>query len=352
MKDQFKDIRAYRVGWLLTICDFLIAFPILWIWSLRTTKGIRLDYLGDRKQIEQDIKHGAFFMTNHRDIVLDSAWLSLLLRCKYFIRPFIGIGNNLFAYKWIEVLVRFNRCFVVKRGAGAHAQLENAKQLSAYIGSLREEGKSIWLAQREGRAKDSNDLTQAGVLHMLTIDFEQQNRPVEEFFDYVKTLNICPVSINYEFDPCDYLKAAEMQLKRDNPRWRKTKRDDVKSMHTGIRGEKGRVVYRLTPSINHDIDRMVEKFPEYRSLPVKDQINHLCFIIDQHIFLGYEIFERGTEFDKYIESRLALIDIPNKDEAFLRERLYEMYSNPVKNHQIAVLSPKGHDYLTSQILKV
>ena len=108
---RFRDIRAYRVGWLLVICDFLFAFPLLWIWQKRTTKGIKLDYLGDRKQIEQDIKHGAFFMTNHRDIVLDAAWLSKLLRCRYFIRPFIGIGNNLFAYKWIEVLVRFNRCF-------------------------------------------------------------------------------------------------------------------------------------------------------------------------------------------------------------------------------------------------
>lgn len=334
-EDQFKDIRAYRVGWLLTICDFLFAFPLLCIWALRTTKGIRLDYLGDRKQIERDIRHGAFFLTNHRDIVLDSAWLSLLLRCKYFIRPFIGIGNNLFAYKWIEVLVRFNRCFVVKRGAGAHAQLQNAKILSAYIRHLRQQGKSIWLAQREGRAKDSNDTTQAAVLHMLTIDFEQQNRPVEEFFDYVKELNICPVSITYEYDPCDYLKAREMQLKRDNPRWRKRPKDDVESMRTGIRGKKGRVVYRLTPSINHDIDRMLEQFPYYRSLPIKDQIEHLCFIIDQHIFLGYEIFERGTDFDAYIESRLALIDIPGRDEAFLRERLYEMYNNPVINYNKA-----------------
>ena len=196
--DRFKDIRAYRVGWLLPILDFLIVFPALWLLSKRTTDGIRLDYLGDRKQIEKDIRHGAFFMTNHRDIVLDAAWLSLLLRYKYFIRPFIGIGNNLFAYKWIELFVRFNRCFVVKRGAGAHAQLENAKQLSAYIKHLRAHGKSIWLAQREGRAKDSNDTTQPAVLHMLTIDFEQQNRPLEEFFDYVKELNICPVSITYE----------------------------------------------------------------------------------------------------------------------------------------------------------
>ena len=336
--DKFKDIRAYRVGAILPVFDFLFVFPYLWWLSKRTTKGIKLDYLGDRKQIEKDIQHGAFFMTNHRDIVMDSAWLSFLLRCRYFIRPYIGIGNNLFAYKWIEILVRFNRCFVVKRGAGAHAQLENSKQLSAYIRMLRERGKSIWLAQREGRAKDSNDLTQPAVLHMLTIDFEQQNRPVEEFFDYVKELNICPVSITYEYDPCDFLKAKEMQLKRDNPKWRKRAKDDVESMRTGIEGQKGHVVYRLTPSINHDIDRMLEKFPYYKGLPVKDQIDHLCFIIDQHIFRGYEIFERGTDFDAYIESRLAKIDIPNKDEKFLREKLYEMYNNPVINHEKSNIS--------------
>ncbi len=324
--NNFKDIRAYRVGWLLTICDFLFAFPLLQIWAKRTTKSIRMDYLGDRQQIEQDIKHGAFFMTNHRDIVLDAAWLSLMLRIRYFIRPFIGIGNNLFAYKWIEILVRFNRCFVVKRGAGAHAQLENSKQLSAYIRSLREEGKSIWLAQREGRAKDSNDLTQPSVLHMLTMG-------EADFYENVKALNICPVSINYEFDPCDYLKAAEMQLKRDNPQWRKRAKDDVLSMKTGIKGYKGNVVYRLTPSINPEIDAMLEAHPEYRQQSSHDQLQHVCDIIDRHIHQGYEIFERGTEFDAYIESRLALIDIPNKDEAFLREKLYEMYEFPVMNHR-------------------
>ena len=330
---RFRDIRAYRVGWLLVIWDFLIAFPILWVWSKRTTKGVRLEYLGDRKQIDSDIKHGAFFMTNHRDIVLDAAWLSKLLRCRYFIRPFIGVGNNLFAKPWIEVLMRFNRCFAVKRGAGAHAQLENAKQLSAYIKHLRGQGKSIWLAQREGRAKDSNDLTQASVLHMLTLDGD-------DFFENVKTLNICPVSITYEFDPCDYLKAAEMQLRRDDPRWKKTKKDDVHSMHTGIRGEKGQVVYRLTPSINPEIDAMLAEHPEYRKEPTHDQLQHVCDIIDRHIHLGYEIFERGTDFDAYIESRLAMIDIPNKDEAFLRERLYEMYRFPEINYRRAMESKK------------
>ena len=325
---QFRDIRAYRVGWLLCISDFLITFPILRIWAWRTTKGIRLEYLGDKQQIKKDILHGAFFMTNHRDIVLDAAWLSLLVRLKFFIRPFIGVGNNLFVKRWIEVLMRFNRCFAVKRNGGLHAQLNNAKQLSAYIKHLRGQGKSIWLAQREGRAKDSNDLTQPSVLHMLTLDGD-------DFFENVKTLNICPVSISYEYDPCDYLKAAEMQLKRYNPNWRKTKKDDLHSMHTGIRGKKGQVVYRLTPSINPEIDAMLAAHPELRTATTKQQLQAVCDIIDRHIHQGYEIYPRGTEFDAYIESRLALIDIPNKDEIFLRAKLYEMYNNPVINYKKA-----------------
>ncbi|MDD5989947.1 MAG: 1-acyl-sn-glycerol-3-phosphate acyltransferase [Paludibacteraceae bacterium] len=326
--DKYKDIRAYRVGWILAVIDWFTVLPILKIWALRTTKGIRMEYLGERKQIERDIKHGAFFLTNHRDIILDAAWLSYRLRLRYFIRPFMGVGNNLFAKPWIEHLMRFMRCFVVKRGEGVHAQLENAKQLSAYIRMLRSQGKSIWLAQREGRAKDSNDLTQASVLHMLTLGDD-------DFFENVKALNICPVSITYEFDPCDYLKAAEMQLKRDNPKWRKSKRDDVKSMQTGIRGEKGRVVYRLTPSINPEIEALLANEPEWRTAPIHDQLQRVCDIIDRHIHQGYEIFNRGTEFDAYIESRLAMIDIPNKDEAFLRDKLYEMYNNPVINYKKA-----------------
>ena len=326
--DKYKDIRAYRVGWILAVIDWFTVLPILKSWALRTTKGIRLEYLGERKQIERDIKHGAFFLTNHRDIILDAAWLSYRLRLRYFIRPFMGVGNNLFAKPWIEHLMRFMRCFVVKRGEGVHAQLENAKQLSAYIRMLRSQGKSIWLAQREGRAKDSNDLTQASVLHMLTLGDD-------DFFENVKALNICPVSITYEFDPCDYLKAAEMQLKRDNPKWRKSKRDDVKSMQTGIRGEKGRVVYRLTPSINPEIEALLANEPEWRTAPIHDQLQRVCDIIDRHIHQGYEIFDRGTEFDAYIESRLAMIDIRNKDEAFLRDKLYEMYNNPVINYKKA-----------------
>lgn len=310
----------------MAITDWLTILPVLkWI-EHKTTTSVKLAYLGDRKQIEQDIKHGACFLTNHRDICMDSAWLSMLLRMRYFIRPYIGIGNNLFAKWWIEPVVRFLRCFVVIRNGSLHEQVENAKTLSRYINDLRRKGKSIWLAQREGRAKDSNDLTQPGVLKMLTFD-------APDFFEAVKALNICPVSITYEYDPCDYLKAREMQQRRDNPRWRKTKADDLCSMQTGINGFKGRVTYRLTPSINHALEQLLKEQPEAKQLNRNEQIQIVCNLIDRQIHAGYEIYSHDAEFDKYIESRLALIKLSNKDEVFLREKLYEMYNNPINNYE-------------------
>lgn len=325
---RFKHIRAYRVGWLLPFVDFLILCPMLLVMRRKTTSGVQLRFLGDRRQIEKDIRHGAFFMTNHRDICMDAVWLTFLLRTRYFIHPYIGIGNNLFGKWWIEHLVRFMRAFVVIRNGGFREQITNATTLSQYIQHLRQRGKSIWLAQREGRAKDSNDLTQPGVLKMLTID-------ADNFFESIKSLNICPVCISYEYDPCDYLKAREMQLKRDNPNWRKSRKDDLVSMSIGIKGDKGRVVYRLTPSINHDIDRALMERPEILTFSRNEQIQFVCQIIDQHIHSAYEIYERGSEFERYIESRLQLIHLSQKDNDFLRDRLYEMYRNPVQNYLAA-----------------
>lgn len=295
----------------------------------KTTKGIQLQYQGDKKLIERDIRHGAFFITNHRDIVMDAAWLTFLLRTRYFIHPFFGIGNNLFGKWWIEHVVRFLRAFVVIRNGSFHDQRENAITLSQYIRHLRKHHKSIWLAQREGRAKDGNDITQPGVLKMLTID-------AEDFFESVKELNICPVSISYEYDPCDYLKAREMQLKRDNPMWKKSRKDDLVSMSVGIKGQKGKVVYYLTPSINHDIDRALAEHPELLSLSRNEQIQFVCQLIDRHIHSAYEIYERGEKFDQYIERRIDLIHLSKKDIPFLREKLYEMYDNPVKNYYAAI----------------
>jgi hypothetical protein len=107
-------------------------------------------------------------------------------------------------------------------------------------------------------------------------------------------------------------------------------------MQVGINGQKGRIVYRLTPSINHEIDQALAAHPELRELSRNEQIQFVCQLIDQHIHAAYEIYPRGKAFDEYIDSRLQLIHLSNKDTDFLRARLYEMYNNPVLNHEKAV----------------
>ena len=129
-----------------------------------------------------------------------------------------------------------------------------------------------------------------------------------------------------------------MQLKRNNPKWKKSRKDDLVSMQVGINGQKGRIVYRLTPSINHEIDRMLIEHPELREKSRNEQIQYVCQLIDRHIHRGYEMYERGKTFDEYIESRLKLINLSNKDTNYLRERLYEMYNYPVENYNKALLN--------------
>lgn len=317
-----KTIRAYASGAILAITDWLTVVPGIRILGLFTTKGYKLDYT-DRKKVEEDIRHGAMFITNHRDIVMDAAFLSMLLRERYCIRPFIGIGNNLFGKWWIEPFVRFNRCFVVLRGGSPRELLQHSQVLSTYIQKLRNRRKSIWLAQREGRAKDSNDLTQPAILKMLTMG-------QSDFLTAVRNLNICPVCLNYEYDPCDYLKAREMQLKRDNPDWHKTPADDILSMRTGIGGKKGRVICRMTPSINRWLDTV-----DLSQMSRNEQIEAVAKQIDKQIHGAYEIYERGTDFEDYLQQQLAKVDLPNKDLTFLNEKIHEMYTNPIKNHHLA-----------------
>jgi len=327
--DKFKHIRAYHTEWLQAIFDWILLLPLLRHIARKTKSTVELTYLGDQKQIEEDIKHGAFFMTNHRDICMDAAWLSERIRMKYGIRPYVGIGNNLFGKWWIEPLVRTLRCFVVIRNVPPREQLVQSQLLSEYILMLRRKGKSIWLAQRQGRAKDGNDVTQPAVLKMLTLGSE-------DFFETVKLLNICPVSINYEYDPCDYLKAREMQLVRDNPDWKKSRKDDLISMQVGIEGKKGRVVYRLTPTINREIDELLKTQPALLNAPRNEQIQAVCTLIDRHIHQGYEMYERGEEFEQYLQGQLEKIHLPQKDEAFLMQKMHEMYAKPVENYNKAL----------------
>ena len=188
------------------------------------------------------------FVSNHRDIVLDSAFLDVLLvEAGYPTTVEIGIGDNLLIYPWIKRLVRMNKAFTVRRGLSLRETLAASQLMSRYIHyAVTQKKENIWIAQREGRAKDSSDHTQDAVLKMLAMGGD------------LKELNIVPLTISYEFDPCDYLKAQEFQQKRDNPAFKKSRQDDLDNMKTGIFGYKGRVVYRPAAPINTWIDELSE----------------------------------------------------------------------------------------------
>ena len=282
------------------------------------------------------------FLSNHRDIVLDSAILSLLLHESGFPTTCeIAIGDNLLIYPWIRTLVRMNKAFTVRRGLSPRELMESSKLMSSYIHhAITQKHENVWMAQREGRAKDSSDQTQDSVLKMLALSAE--GSPVE----HLRQLNIVPLTISYEYDPCDYLKAKEFQQKRDDPSHKKSKQDDLDNMKTGIWGQKGRIHYQTSGSINQWLD-------EVKDLPRTELFGEIARRIDRQIHAGYRLFpgnyvaydllhgtsqmashyiaaERQT-FEEYLASRIALIDLPNPDVPFLRERLLTMYANPVVN---------------------
>lgn len=303
------------------------------------SKGLRLD----ASQLQSKSGHYTY-ISNHRDIVLDSALFDVLLAGSEFDDTVeIAIGDNLLAYPWIEKIVRLNKAFIVRRSLGIREMLAGSKLLSEYMHyAINEKKQSLWIAQREGRAKDSNDRTQESLLKMLAMGGEGT------FLERLKALHIVPLSISYEYDPCDFLKAKEFQLKRDNPDYKKTPADDLENMQTGIFGEKGRIVFTMGHCIDEELDQLSE-------LDKASQLKAVAQLIDQQIFSNYTLYpcnyvardllfgttkggysaEEKAEFEAYLASRLALIDIPNKDEAFLRERILTMYANPLLNHEAA-----------------
>ncbi len=288
-------------------------------------------------------KPACTFISNHRDIVLDASFLNLILFDVGYGLTQVAIGDNLLIRPWIETFVRLNNSFIVKRGVSVRQMLEVSYTLSAYIHhTIKETKESIWIAQREGRAKDSNDRTQPSVLKMLNMAGDA------DILTNLSSLNIVPVSISYEYDPCDYLKAKEFQLKRDNPDYHKSQQDDLLNMETGILGNKGRVHFTIGNRIN---DRLATLDPNMEKNELFAQI---AAIIDREIYTHYRFYPcnyvaydllNGTrrfsdhyglkdkkDFETYLQGQLDKIDIPNKDEAYLRRKILEMYTNPLMNN--------------------
>ena len=290
-----------------------------------------------------DVTKRYTFVSNHRDIVLDSALLDVLLYDAGFNTTCeIAIGDNLLSLPWVKDLVRLNKSFIVQRSLSPREFLMASKKMAEYMHYVvGDKNDNIWIAQREGRAKDSNDRTQPSILKMMAMGGE--GSPV----DRLRQLHIVPLAISYEYDPCDFLKAAEFQLRRDVPGWKKTALDDVNSMRTGIMGYKGEVHYHCAPCIDGFLDNLSPDIPKTKVFDV------IAEHIDKEIFRNYRLYPsnyialdmlEGNEahagrytaedkavFEKYLQGQIARIDIPNKDEAFLRERMLTMYANPARN---------------------
>ena len=314
-----------------------LVYPLLKSLVAKCGKGMEMnaDSLTDRD------KHHTF-ISNHRDIVLDSALLSVLLVDNGFDTTVeIAIGDNLLIRPWIKKIVRINKSFIVQRALTMRQMLQASATMSRYMHfAINNKNENIWMAQREGRAKDSNDLTQDSILKMLAMGGEG------DIIDRLKDMNIVPLSISYEFDPCDYLKAKEFQQKRDNPDFKKSKQDDLDNMSIGIYGFKGHIHYHTAPCINEWLDTID------RSTPKTEIFGMIAKHIDKGIHSNYMLYpcnyiamdeltgsdssdkytaEDKAFFEKYLAGQIAKIDLPNKDEAFLRERILTMYANPAIN---------------------
>ena len=330
-----------------TPLDFQLRFmkPIVKYIMRKHTDGVTFDdqaLLATGSAYEQRYT----FVSNHRDIVLDSAFLDLLLvKAHYPTTVEIGIGDNLLIYPWIKRLVRMNKAFTVRRGLTAHEMIRSSQLMSRYIHyAVTEKRENIWIAQREGRAKDSSDHTQDAVLKMLAMGAKVDAN--SSLTAHLSPLNIVPLTISYEFDPCDYLKAQEFQQKRDNPSFKKSRQDDLDNMKTGIFGYKGRVHYHCGTPINQWLD-------ELKDLPRNEFFATLSQRMDNEIHRGYRLYPCNyialdlltntknfsshytdadvQRFEQYLAGQMAKITLPNKDEAYLRERLLTMYANPVRN---------------------
>ena len=333
------DMLAAKMRSCATNIDFQKAFCYAFLKNLLAKASLGCDF--DSSEI--DLSHRHTFVSNHRDIVLDSALLDMLLvdngsttTCE------IAIGDNLLSLPWVKDLVRINKSFIVERAVGMRQMLVSSKRLSEYmhlvVGAKHD---NVWIAQREGRAKDSDDRTQESIIKMMAMGGEGS------LVERIRSLHIVPLAISYEFDPCDFLKAREYQLRRDVEGWKKGPTDDIVSMQTGIMGYKGHIHYHAAQCIDAWLDTLDADMPKGEFFAA------VARHIDEQIFSRYRLYPNnfvaldelsGTtehagrytqhdkeRFDAYIAGQLARIDIPCKDEQYLRERMLTMYANPARN---------------------
>jgi len=287
-----------------------------------------------------DKKKPYLFISNHRDIVLDAALLNFLIFEKGMNTTLIAIGNNLLLYNWIEHAVKLNRAFIIKRNLPPREILEASLKVSHFIRkSIVDDKLSVWIAQREGRTKDGNDKTQVSVLKMLNMS---NNKSISEGF---RELNIVPVSISYEIEPCGLAKIKEL-IKKEHYGQKKTSKDDLKSMSMGMFNPKGRMRFSFGKPIEIDFDDANSKSKEQQNKIAQEiagKIDHQIYsnyklwpnnyvaydmLMQEYRFKSKYTHAEANKFEIMVEQAMVNIDFPITD---IQERFLRLYASPVIN---------------------
>jgi 1-acyl-sn-glycerol-3-phosphate acyltransferase len=336
------------------------AFPDLnddvWKEQLKRTHSIR-DFQGNfiyptiRKVLEKSSdglttsgfenlqKNTAYlFVSNHRDIILDTSLLNTALFENSLIMTASAIGDNLVKKDFLRTLAKLNRNFLVQRGLSPRELLQSSQLMSEYIHQLLlRENRSVWIAQREGRTKDGNDATHSGVLKMIAMGSNEEN-----LIDYFKKIKIVPVSISYEYDPTDALKMPQLLAEANQEVYVKGSNEDFDNILSGILGQKKRIHISIGNVLDRELEDIKNEFTNSNK-----QIQALTNVIDEAIlksyqlwptnFIAYDILFKTTKFNnKYSESEKSLFErrlemrIDTKNEQ-MKESFLSMYANPVVN---------------------
>ena len=278
------------------------------------------------------------FISNHRDIILDTSLLNASLFDHGLVMTASAIGDNLVKRAFMDTLAKMNRNFLVQRGLSPREMLQSSKLLSEYIGQLLlRENRSVWIAQREGRTKDGNDVTNPGILKMLAMAND-----CDDLMKYFRNLKIVPVSISYEYDPTDALKMPQIIAEANNEVYIKTKNEDFNTLISGVMGQKKHIHIHVGDIIDRKLETIDAEFENNNK-----KIQALSQIIDDSIqknyhlwptnFIAYDILNNTdlykneyTDAEKTLFQRRLDMRIDPKNSVAL-EGFLNMYANPVVN---------------------
>lgn len=278
------------------------------------------------------------FISNHRDIILDTSLLNACLFDHGLVMTASAIGDNLVQKEFLYTLSKLNRNFLVQRGLSPREMLHSSKLLAEYISSLlQRENRSVWIAQREGRTKDGNDATHQGVLKMLGMGSDEAN-----LMDYFKKVKIVPVSISYEYDPTDALKIPQLMAEANKEVYVKEKNEDFTTLMSGIMGQKKHIHIHVGKVLDVELDEIKTKFDN-----TNKQIQALAQVIDDSILQSYKLWptnyiaydilhETDTYKDFYTEAEKSVFERRlemriDENNSIQRCGFLAMYSNPVVN---------------------